>query len=51
VLGEKMLYGKRYVGVIRSTFLIDADGILVAEWRGVKVAGHAAAVLDRLAPA
>ena len=51
VLGEKMLYGKRYFGVIRSTFLIDADGILVAEWRGVKVPGHAAAVLERLAAA
>ena len=48
VLGEKMLYGKRYVGVIRSTFLIDADRHLVAQWRGVKIAGHAAAVLDRL---
>ena len=51
VLGEKMLYGKRYFGVIRSTFLIDADGILIAEWRAVKVPGHAAAVLERLAAA
>ena len=48
VIGEKKLYGKPYVGIIRSTFLIDADGVVVAEWRGVKVAGHAAAVLDRL---
>ncbi|GAA0705733.1 peroxiredoxin [Dokdonella soli] len=48
VLGEKALYGRRFIGVIRSTFLIDADGVLVAEWRGVKVAGHAAAVLERL---
>jgi peroxiredoxin Q/BCP len=49
VLGEKMLYGKRHMGVIRSTFLIDANGILVAQWRSVKVPGHPAAVLDRLA--
>ncbi|HEY0232686.1 MAG TPA: peroxiredoxin [Dokdonella sp.] len=48
VLGEKSLYGRRFIGVIRSTFLIDAQGVLVAEWRGVKVAGHAAAVLARL---
>ncbi len=48
VLGEKVLYGRRFVGVIRSTFLIDANGTLAAEWRGVKVPGHAAAVLERL---
>ncbi|NCT67371.1 MAG: peroxiredoxin [Rhodanobacteraceae bacterium] len=51
VLGEKTLYGRRFVGVIRSTFLLDADGVLVAAWRGVKVPGHAAAVLERLPPA
>ena len=49
VLGEKTLYGRRFVGVIRSTFLIDAQGTLVAEWRNVRVPGHAAAVLERLA--
>jgi peroxiredoxin Q/BCP len=48
VIGEKVLYGKHYVGVVRSSFLIDRDGVLVAEWRGVKVPGHAAAVLERL---
>ena len=48
VLGEKSLYGRRFIGVIRSTFLIDAQGVLAAEWRGVKIAGHAAAVLARL---
>jgi peroxiredoxin Q/BCP len=48
VIGAKVLYGKHYVGIIRSTFLIDPDGVLVAEWRGVKVPGHAAAVLERL---
>ena len=51
VLGEKVLYGKRFIGVIRSTFLIDPDGTLVAEWRAVKVPGHAAAVLERLGAA
>jgi peroxiredoxin Q/BCP len=45
VIHEKMLYGKRYLGVVRSTFLIDSDGRLVREWRGVKVPGHAAEVL------
>ena len=49
VLGEKSLYGRKFVGVIRSTFLIDAHGTLVAEWRGVRVPGHALAVLERLA--
>lgn len=49
VLGEKSLYGKRFIGVIRSTFLIDAEGVLAAEWRGIRVPGHAAAVLERLA--
>ncbi|MEO5625329.1 MAG: peroxiredoxin [Dokdonella sp.] len=48
VIGAKVLYGKHYVGVIRSTFLINPAGVLVAEWRGVRVPGHAAAVLERL---
>lgn len=48
VIHEKVLYGKRYLGVVRSTFLIDPDGKLAAEWRGVKVAGHAQAVLDAI---
>ncbi len=48
VLGEKTLYGRRFIGVIRSTFLIDAEGTLAAEWRGVKVPGHAADVLERV---
>ncbi|MGN6520791.1 MAG: peroxiredoxin [Dokdonella sp.] len=47
VLGEKTLYGRTFVGVIRSTFLIDAEGTLVAQWRNVRVPGHAAAVLER----
>ncbi len=49
VLGEKQLYGRRYTGVIRSTFLIDPKGILVESWTNVKVPGHAEAVLARLA--
>lgn len=48
VIHEKVLYGKRSLGVVRSTFLIGPDGKLVQEWRGVKVAGHAQAVLDAL---
>jgi peroxiredoxin Q/BCP len=48
VIHEKVLYGKRHMGVVRSTFLIDPDGKLVEEWRGVKVAGHAQAVLDAI---
>jgi peroxiredoxin Q/BCP len=46
VIHEKVLYGKRYLGVVRSTFLIDPDGKLAAQWLGVKVPGHAQAVLD-----
>jgi peroxiredoxin Q/BCP len=48
VIHEKVLYGKRHLGVVRSTFLIDPSGILVREWRAVKVPGHAQAVLDAL---
>ena len=49
VIHEKVLYGKRHMGVVRSSFLIDPDGKLAAEWRGVKVPGHAQAVLDAIA--
>lgn len=48
VIGEKMLYGKSHIGVIRSTFLFDADGRLVEAWRNVRVPGHALKVLERL---
>jgi peroxiredoxin Q/BCP len=41
VIHEKTLYGRKFMGVVRSTFLIDADGKLRHEWRKVKVAGHA----------
>ena len=49
VIHEKVLYGNRHMGVVRSSFLIDPDGKLAAEWRGVKVPGHAQAVLDAIA--
>jgi peroxiredoxin Q/BCP len=39
------MYGRKYMGVERSTFLIDAKGVLRQEWRKVKVDGHAAEVL------
>lgn len=45
VIREKNLYGRKFLGIERSTFLIDAKGILRREWRKVKVAGHAAEVL------
>lgn len=48
VIHEKVLYGKRHMGVVRSTFLIGPDGKLKHEWRGVKVKDHAKAVLDAL---
>lgn len=47
VIKLKKLYGKEYLGVDRSTFLIDKDGILRHEWRGVKVPGHVEAVLEQ----
>jgi peroxiredoxin Q/BCP len=46
VIKEKTLYGRKYMGVDRSTFLIDAGGILRREWRGVKVPGHVEEVLE-----
>ncbi len=46
VIHEKNMYGKKVMGVVRSTFLIDKDGKLRAEWRKVKVKGHAEEVLE-----
>ena len=43
--GEKTMYGRKMMGVIRSTFLIDGTGRLVEAWRKVKVPGHVDAVL------
>ena len=42
---QKTLYGRKFMGIERSTFLIDADGVLREAWRKVRVDGHAAAVL------
>jgi thioredoxin-dependent peroxiredoxin len=46
VIKMKNMYGKKVRGIERSTFLIDGDGKLVREWRGVKVPGHAEEVLE-----
>lgn len=46
VIKMKNMYGKKVRGIERSTFVIDSDGRLVKEWRGVKVAGHADEVLS-----
>ena len=46
VIKEKNMYGKKYMGIERSTFLIDKDGVLQQEWRKVKVKGHVDAVLE-----
>ncbi|HSF91638.1 MAG TPA: peroxiredoxin [Paracoccaceae bacterium] len=43
---EKSMYGRKYMGIERSTFLIDSEGKLAAVWRKVKVPGHAEAVLE-----
>jgi peroxiredoxin Q/BCP len=45
VIQEKSMYGKKFMGIERSTFLIDGKGVLRHVWRKVKVNGHAAAVL------
>ena len=46
VIREKSLYGRKYLGIDRSTFLIDSKGVLRREWRKVKVPGHAEEVLE-----
>lgn len=48
VIKPKKLYGREYIGVERSTFLIGPDGRIRQAWRGVKVPGHAHEVLDAL---
>lgn len=48
VIKEKNMFGKIGRGIERSTFLIDPEGVLIAEWRKVKVAGHADEVLKTL---
>jgi thioredoxin-dependent peroxiredoxin len=46
VIQEKSMYGRKYLGVERSTFLVDAGGVLRREWRKVKVNGHVEEVLE-----
>lgn len=46
VIHEKTLYGRKFMGVVRSTFLIGKDGKLRAQWRKVKVKGHADEVFE-----
>ncbi|MGH8287801.1 MAG: peroxiredoxin [Steroidobacteraceae bacterium] len=46
VIREKSLYGRKYLGIERSTFLLDSTGVLRREWRKVKVPGHAQEVLE-----
>ena len=46
VIKEKKLYGRTYMGIERSTFLIDSEGVLRNEWRKVRVPGHVDAVLQ-----
>lgn len=48
VIRQKKMYGKEVTGIERSTFVIDPDGIVVQQWRGVKVPGHAQTVLTFL---
>ncbi len=49
VMKQKNMYGKQVRGIERSTFLIDAYGVLVQEWRGLRVPGHAKEVLQAAA--
>lgn len=49
VWGEKQMYGKPVQGIIRSTFLVGADGSILREWRGVRVKGHVDEVLAAVA--
>jgi peroxiredoxin Q/BCP len=46
VIKEKNMYGRKYMGIERSTFLIDAEGVLRNEWRKVKVKGHVDEVFE-----
>ena len=45
---EKQMYGKTYMGVVRTTYLVDPDGNIAEAWTKVKAKGHAEAVLERL---
>lgn len=44
----KKLYGREFMGIVRSTFLIDENGVLIEEWRNIRVKGHVDRVVERL---
>ncbi len=48
VIKEKNMYGRKVMGIVRSTFLIDENGVLRREWRKVKVPGHVEEVLETI---
>ena len=47
-VGEKSLYGKKYIGTIRSTYILDQKGAVLHQWTNVKAGGHAEKVLHTL---
>ncbi|MBR1375165.1 MAG: peroxiredoxin [Cardiobacteriaceae bacterium] len=51
VLKEKTLYGKKHIGIVRSTFVLDKDGKIIQEWRNVKARGHAEIVMNFISEA
>ena len=48
VMKMKSMYGREYLGVDRSTFLISTEGKVIKEWRSVKVKGHVVEVIDEI---
>ena len=48
VFAEKSMYGRKYMGIIRSTFILDENGNIEKEWRKVKVKGHVDEIIDYL---
>ncbi len=50
VWAEKSMFGKKYIGIVRTTFLIGPDGVIKNRWDNVRVEGHASSVLEALIP-
>lgn len=48
IMGEKKMYGKTYIGVIRTTYIINPEGEIAEAWSNVKVAGHVDKVIEKL---
>ena len=48
VIREKNMYGRKVMGIVRSTYLVDPEGVIARSWQPVKVPGHAEAVLEAL---